>query len=68
MKKSLTVKNTLYLSLIMLVLLALVAWTAQGQSSNPARQAWQYKIIDDQANVTQVMNQLGADGWELVGD
>jgi hypothetical protein len=68
MKKSLTVKNTLYLFLIMLVLLALVSWTtrAQGQSSNPARQAWQYKIIDDQANMTQVMNQLGADGWELV--
>jgi hypothetical protein len=41
MKKSLTVKNPLYLSLIMLVLLALVAWTtrAQGQSSNLARQA-----------------------------
>jgi hypothetical protein len=68
MKKSLSVKNKLYLSLIMLVLLALVAWTtrAQGQSSNPARQAWQYKIIDDQPNMTQVMNQLGADGWELV--
>ena len=68
MNNRLSVTNKLYLSLIMMVLLALVAWTnrAQGQSSNPARHVWEYKIIDDQANVTQVMNQLGADGWELV--
>ena len=68
MKNSLSVKNTLCLSLVMVVLLALVAWTtrAQGQSSNPARQAWEYKIIDDQANMTRIMNQLGAAGWELV--
>jgi hypothetical protein len=69
MKNSLSVKDKLlYLSLVMVVLLALVAWTtrAQGQSGNLARQAWEYKIIDDQANMTQVMNQLGADGWELV--
>ena len=67
-KNSLSVKNKLYLSLVMVVLLALVAWTtrAQGQRSNPARQAWEYKIIDDQANMTRIMNQLGADGWELV--
>ena len=68
MKNGLSVKNKLYLSLLMVVLLALVAWTtrAQGQSTNPARQAWEYKIIDDQANMTRIMNQLGADGWELV--
>jgi len=43
MKNSLSVKNKLYLSLVMVVLLALVAWTtrAQGQSSNPVRQAWE---------------------------
>ena len=66
MKISHSVK--LYLPLAMAVLLALVAWTThtQGQGSNPARQAWEYKIIDDQANMTRVMNQLGADGWELV--
>jgi len=42
MKNSLSVKNKLYMSLVMVVLLALVAWTtrAQGQSGNPARQAW----------------------------
>jgi len=68
MKNSLSVKNKIYLSLVMVVLLALVAWTtrAQGQSSNPARQVWEYKIIDDQANMTRIMNQLGSDGWELV--
>jgi hypothetical protein len=67
MKTHLSVTNKFYLSLVMLVLLAVVAWTtAQGQSSSPARQAWEYKIIDDQANMTRVMNQLGADGWELV--
>jgi len=67
MKNRLSVKNKIYLSLVMVVLLALVAWTthAQGQSSNPARQAWEYKIIDDQANMTRVMNQLGDAGWEL---
>jgi len=58
MKNSLSVKNKIYLSLVMVVLLALVAWTtrAQGQSSNNARQAWEYKIIDDQANMTRIMN------------
>ena len=68
MKNGLSVKNKLCLSLVMVVLLALVAWTtrAQGQGSNPARQAWEYKIIDDQANMTRVMNQLGDAGWELV--
>jgi len=42
MKNSLSVKNKLYLSHVMVVLLVLVAWTtrAQGQSGNPARQAW----------------------------
>jgi hypothetical protein len=66
--KNLSVTNKLYLYLVMLVLLAMGAWTAraQGQTTNPVRQAWEYKIIDDQANMMRVMNQLGADGWELV--
>ena len=40
-------KNRLYLSLVVIVLLCLVGWTGygQGQRSNPARQAWEYKSL-----------------------
>ena len=40
-------KNRLYLSLLLAVLLCLVGWTAhaQLQRSGPARQAWEYKSL-----------------------
>ena len=40
-------KNRLYLSLLLAVLLSLVGWNVQAQlqRSDPARQAWEYKSL-----------------------
>jgi hypothetical protein len=40
-------RNRVYSSLILVSLLCLVGWTgyAQGQRTNPARQAWEYKTL-----------------------
>jgi hypothetical protein len=62
--------------LLIVVLLCLTAWTAygQGQRTGPARQAWEYLVIEtellesytDAAQVQQFLNRAGAEGWELV--
>ena len=64
-------KNRLYVSLVLFALLCLAGWTgySQGQRSGPARQAWEYIMVDayNDPNQTQrVLNQYGAQGWEYV--
>ena len=66
----------LQVPLIIVALLGLTAWTAygQGQKTGPARQAWEYRVVETPllegytpaAEVQQFLNQGGADGWELV--
>ena len=62
--------------LVIVPLLLLTAWTAygQGQRTAPARQAWEYRVVEtqilesytDAGAVQQFLNQAGAEGWELV--
>lgn len=62
--------------LLIVVLLGLGAWTgyAQGQRTTPTRQIWEYRIVETPtvesytpvAGIQQLLNQGGADGWELI--
>jgi hypothetical protein len=40
-------RNRVYLSLVLVAVMCLAGWTGygQGQRSNPARQAWEYKTL-----------------------
>jgi len=61
---------------ILVALLCLSAWTGYGQaqSTSPARQIWEYRIVETStlvdytpmADVQRLLNQAGAEGWELV--
>ena len=67
---------SLRIALLIVALLCLTAWTAygQGQRTGPARQAWEYRVVEtqflesytDAAGVQELLNQAGAEGWELV--
>lgn len=63
-------KNRLYLSLVLVALVCLVGWTAhaQLQRNSPARQTWDYIIVQegDGAPGAKQLNNLGTQGWELV--
>jgi hypothetical protein len=64
-------KGKLYLSLVIVALLCLVAWTGygQGQRSSPGRQTWEYLVVDaysDPESAQQALNRYGTQGWELV--
>ena len=65
-------RNRLFLSLVVVALLCLAGWTgyAQGQRSNPARQTWEYIVVDaynDPERIKSTFNQYGAQGWEYTG-
>ena len=62
-------------SLMIVVLLCLGVWTGYAQQrTSPARQVWEYRIVETPtvesytpaANIQQLLNQAGAEGWELV--
>ena len=64
--------NRFYLSLVLIVLLCLAGWTgyAQGQRSNPTRQAWEYVMVDafnDPGQAQRVLNQYGAQAGSMQG-
>lgn len=56
--------------LVLAALLTFSGWGGKAQS--PARRTWEYKVVVEQFGATppslseQRMNQLGAEGWELV--
>jgi hypothetical protein len=66
----------LHVTLLMVVIVCLSVWTAyaQGQRTGPPRQTWEYRVVETQflesymsaADVQQLLNQGGADGWELM--
>lgn len=66
--------SRLRIVLSIVVLLCLVGWSAYAQGQRPARQLWEYRIVETQflesytaaEQVQQILNQGGADGWELV--
>jgi hypothetical protein len=72
-------KNKLYVSIIIIALLFLIGWTGQsaGQRSNPPRQTWEYRVegaptfsgpgsFVDPGQAQQLLNDRGAQGWELI--
>jgi hypothetical protein len=58
-------RERLYLSLLMAVLLCLVGWTAHAQLSRgtSTRPVWEYTYNNCRADQ---LNAAGAQGWELV--
>ena len=62
--------------LMIAALVCLSVWTgyAQAQRPGPARPAWEYRIVEMKtvesytavADIQQLLNQAGADGWELI--
>jgi hypothetical protein len=64
-------KNKFYVSLIITLLLCLAGWTAhaRAQRSGRVRGTWEYKLfipVAPSPPLQDQMNQLGAEGWELV--
>lgn len=63
-------KNRLYLGLPLLALLGLAGWTAHTRShgTSPVRQTWEYQEVQlsSSESATPLLNELGAEGWELV--
>jgi hypothetical protein len=63
-------------SSVLVALLCFFAWTGygQGQKAGPARQTWEYRVIEtpyvesytSAGEVQQLLNQGGAEGWELI--
>jgi hypothetical protein len=62
-------RERLYLSLLIGVLLCLAGWTAHAQlTRTPTARAWEYKIDNQNVNPYQEteLNRFGSQGWELV--
>ena len=57
-------RERLYLSVLVGVLLCLAGWTAHAQMSRSARTTWEYKT--KQLNQYPPLEHFGAEGWELV--
>ena len=63
-------KNRLYLVLVLAALVCVVGWTARAQYTRTVpRQAWEYQQVefDFTFGISSRLNQLGSEGWELVG-
>jgi hypothetical protein len=64
-------KTRVYISAIVVLLLCLIGWTrhASAQRSSQVRLTWEYKVfspVTPGPPLEDQMNQLGAEGWELV--
>jgi len=65
-------KNRRFAALVAVVLFCFIGWSgyAQGQRSYSVKQTWEYRAMTfngtEAEKAAPQMNQLGADGWELV--
>jgi hypothetical protein len=55
-----------YWFLCALLIVCLLGWTGQGQSSRTSGVTWEYKVINTWYMDEAQLNKLGADGWEYV--
>jgi len=58
-------KKSIYLPMLIIALLCIVAWAGQAQRQQPMRVVWEYKFVVNSLD-EQRLNELGAQGWELV--
>lgn len=62
-------KKSLYFVIAVLVLLFVLAWVGYGQRQDQRKPAWEYLTVSNWDGKQQKytdLNQLGAQGWELV--
>jgi hypothetical protein len=54
---------------LVIALLCLAGWTVHARRQSTPRVMWEYKIIEahDNHSAEKQLNQLGAQGWEVVG-
>ncbi|MDQ3652848.1 MAG: DUF4177 domain-containing protein [Acidobacteriota bacterium] len=57
-------KSKLYALLAVVSLCCLIGWTGYGQNRRQMSAAWEYKVVNNPSEVS--LNELGAQGWELV--
>ena len=58
-----------FLLIAAIILFGLVGWTGFGQRQRTPQQTWEYKVIyvPGARNLSEkAMNEMGAQGWELV--
>lgn len=66
-------RSKLSIALLLAALLSVVAWNGQSQTSKPRNVMYQYDVIYDPTETSgqdeglKKLNQLGAEGWEIVG-
>jgi hypothetical protein len=56
-----------YVVVVSLVLTVLIGWTVYAQKPSPSpapKVAWEYKVVSETDKIS--LNDLGAQGWELV--
>lgn len=62
-------KKSLYFVLALLVMLFVLAWGGYGQRQNQRKTSWEYLTVsnwDSKYRKATDLNELGAQGWELV--
>jgi hypothetical protein len=66
---SITTASKIVLAIVLMAALFCVGWIKNEQSSK--KTTWEYKFVDISSSIaneeqTKMLNQSGADGWELV--
>ena len=67
-------KGKLTIALLVAALLSIAAWSGYGQTGKQKTVTYEYAVIDDPTEVAgnrdvgvKKLNELGAQGWEIVG-
>lgn len=53
--------------LVIVVLLCLIVWPGYGQKESSTKTTWEYKELSNITITEKTLNELGSQGWELVG-